>query len=272
MSFSVNTNVSAMVALRHLGATQRMLEQTQLRITTGLRVNGPKDDPSTYAIAQRMRGDIAGMGAVKTALAAGDSTLSVAIMGGKAVADLLTEMKAKVAQANQAGLDTASRNALQNDFTALRDQLSTIVQTAQFNGKNLITSGASNLEVLGSVQGATISVNSRSMDTTSLGIQTASLFSASGAATALTQINSAIDSVASSLASFGSAARRIEIQTDFTSKLVDVMKAGVGNLVDADLAEESANLVALQIKLQLGIQALSIGNSGPGLILKLFER
>jgi len=181
-------------------------------------------------------------------------------------------MKAKVAQANQAGLDTASRNALQNDFTALRDQLSTIVQTAQFNGKNLITSGASNLEVLGSVQGATISVNSRSMDTTSLGIQTASLFSASGAATALTQINSAIDSVASSLASFGSAARRIEIQTDFTSQLVDAMKAGVGNLVDADLAEESANLVALQIKLQLGIQALSIANSGPGLILKLFQR
>jgi len=247
-----------------------MLETTQLHITTGLKVNGPKDDAATYAIAQRMRGDIAGMGAVKTALSNGEATVNVAITAGKAVADMLTEMKAKVVQANQAGLDTASRTALNNDFTSLRDQLETIVQTAEFNGKNLITTGASALTVLSTVDGSTISVSAQVMNATALGIEADILTSASGAATALTTIDAAINSVTASLASLGSSSKRIDVQSEFTVQLVDILKEGVGNLVDADLAEESAALQSLQIKQQLGVQALSIANSGPQSILALF--
>jgi len=267
---SVNTNVGAMLALQNLNKTNSMLETTQLHITTGLKVNGPKDDAATYAIAQRMRGDIAGMGAVKTALSNGEATVNVAITAGKAVADMLTEMKAKTVQANQAGLDTASRDALQNDFTSLRNQLETIVQTAEFNGKNLITTGASALTVLSTVDGSTISVTAQIMNATALGLDTSTLANASGAATALTSIDAAINSVTSSLASLGSSSKRIDVQSEFTVQLVDILKEGVGNLVDADLAEESASLQSLQIKQQLGVQALSIANSGPQSILALF--
>ena len=270
MAMSINTNVGAMIALQNLNRSNDQLEKTQLHITTGLRVNGPKDDASTYAIAQRMRGDIAGMQAVKTALAAGESTLNVAITAGKAISDMLTEMKAKAVQANQAGLDGASRTALNDDFTSLRDQLETIVQTAEFNGKNLITSAASALTVLSTVDGSTISVTAQSMDATNLGVLTAALDASASAVTALSQIDAAINSVTSSLASLGSSAKRIDVQTDFTTQLVDILKEGVGNLVDADLAEESASLQALQIKQQLGVQALSIANSGPQSILSLF--
>jgi len=108
------------------------------------------------------------------------------------------------------------------------------------------------------------------MTATALGLDTSTLADASGAATALTSIDAAINSVTSSLASLGSSAKRIEVQTDFTVQLVDILKEGVGNLVDADLAEESASLQALQIKQQLGVQALSIANSGPQSILSLF--
>ena len=270
MGMSVNTNVGAMLALQNLNKTNSMLETTQLHITTGLKVNGPKDDAATYAIAQRMRGDIAGMGAVKTALSNGEATVKVAITAGKAVADMLTEMKAKTVQANQAGLDTASRDALQNDFTSLRNQLETIVQTAEFNGKNLITTGASALTVLSTVDGSTISVTAQIMNATALGLDTSTLANASGAATALTSIDAAINSVTSSLASLGSSSKRIDVQSEFTVQLVDILKEGVGNLVDADLAEESASLQSLQIKQQLGVQALSIANSGPQSILALF--
>ncbi|MBT3789476.1 MAG: flagellin [Alphaproteobacteria bacterium] len=270
MGMSVNTNVGAMLALQNLNKSNKMLETTQLHITTGLKVNGPKDDAATYAIAQRMRGDIAGMGAVKTALSNGEATVNVAITAGKAVADMLTEMKAKVVQANQAGLDTASRTALNNDFTSLRDQLETIVQTAEFNGKNLITTGASALTVLSTVDGSTISVSAQVMNATALGIEADILTSASGAATALTTIDAAINSVTASLASLGSSSKRIDVQSEFTVQLVDILKEGVGNLVDADLAEESAALQSLQIKQQLGVQALSIANSGPQSILALF--
>ena len=271
MAMSINTNVGAMVALQNLNRSNKQLEKTQLHITTGLKINGPKDDASTYAIAQRMRGDIAGMQAVKTALAAGESTLNVAITAGKAITDMLTEMKAKVVQANQAGLDTDSSNALHNDFTALRDQIETMVSTAEFNGKNLITSGSTDLTVLSTVDGSTITVTKQVLDATTMTISTSALTDATVAATALAQIDAAINSVTTALASLGASAKRIEVQAEFTVQLVDILKEGVGNLVDADLAEESAALQALQIKQQLGVQALSIANSGPQSILALFS-
>ncbi len=100
MTLSVNTNEGAMVALQNLARTNKSLEQTQLSITTGLRVNGPNDDASSFAIAQNMRGEVVGLGAVQAALSNGDATVSVAVEAGKAISDLLIEMKAKVVQAN----------------------------------------------------------------------------------------------------------------------------------------------------------------------------
>ena len=259
-----------MVALQNLNKSNKALEKTQLAITTGFRVNGPKDDASTFAIAQNMRGDIAGMGAVKTALANGEAVVNVAIEAGTSIADLLIEMKAKVVQANQAGLDSTSRTALHNDFVSLRDQITTIVASAEFNGTNLINVSATNTNILSTVDGSTINVSAQKLDATSLGIQSAGLTTSASAATALTQIETAIRSVSDKLAALGSVAKRIEIQGEFTTKLQDILKVGVGSLVDADLAEESAQLQALQIKQQLGVQALSIANAGPQSILSLF--
>jgi len=271
MVMSINTNAGAMIALQSLNATNRDLDRTQLRVTTGLRVNGPKDDAATYAIAQNMRGDIAGMTAVKTTLALGQSIVNVAIDAGKAISELLIEMKAKAVQASQEGLDTDSYTALNNEFTSLRAQIEAIIATAEFNGKNLITSAATDLKVLSTVDGSIITVTKQAIDATTLKIQTAALTDATVAATALLAISTAIVTVSNALASFGSSAKRVDIQADFTGKLMDILKQGVGNLVDADLAEESASLQALQIKQQLGVQALSIANAAPQVILNLFR-
>ncbi len=180
-------------------------------------------------------------------------------------------MKAKTVQANQAGLDSASRTALHNDFTALRDQLSTIVATAEFNSVNLIKSGATNLTVISTAEGSTITVTAQAMDAATLAISASDLTTSASAATALTAIDSAITSVSDKLAALVSSAKRIEVQTNFTAQLVDILKEGVGNLVDANLAEESAKLQALQIKQQLGVQALSIANAAPQSVLALFQ-
>ncbi len=271
MVMSVNTNVGAMIALQNLAITNKMLINTQLRVTTGLRVNGPKDDAATFAIAQNMRGDIAGYGSVGISLAMGESVVNVAIDAGKSIADLLTQMKGKAVQASQEGMDQNSYNALHLEFTALREQLTTIVNTAAFNGKNLITSGATAFKVLSTVEGSTIVVSAAQMDTTTLVIQSATLATAANAQTALTVINAAIISVSNALAIMGASSKRVDIQNEFVQKLTDVLKLGVGNLVDADLAEESATLQALQIKQQLGVQALSIANQNPQSILALFR-
>ena len=271
MTLSINTNVGAMVALRSLNKTNSMLEKTQLRITTGLKINGPKEDASTFAIAQNMRGDIAGMRAVKVALATGESIVNTAVQGALAISDLLLEMKAKIVQANQEGLDPASRTALHNDFVALREQIQTIVQTAEFNGANLIQSGATNLSVLMTVDGSTITVSAQDLSPTGIGIGTAVLNTLSGAAAALSAIETALAEVSEKVASLGVSAKRLELQSEFTVKLIDILKEGVGNLVDADLAEESANLTALQVKQQLGVQSLAIANANPQTILALFQ-
>ncbi len=267
---SIQTNSGANIALQQLSINNAALERTQLRITTGLKVPGPKEDAASFQIATRLRGDIAGINAVKTALATGEATVNVAVSAGESVSDLLTEIKAKVVQANQSGLDSASRSALEDDFIALRDQITTIVSTAEFNNVNLVQQSASALDVLSSVDGSVIRVSAQPLDITTLGLNDETLATSSGATAALTAIETAITNAADKLAALGSSARRVEIQADFTTSLVNVLNEGLGNLVDADLAEESARLQALQIQQELSLQALSIANSRPQSVLQLF--
>jgi len=145
------------------------------------------------------------------------------------------------------------------------------VETAEFNGTNLISSVATDLAVLSTVDGSTITVGAQQLDATTLILHTAVLTAAANASAARILIDTAISTVSSALAALGSSAKRVGIQTEFTSKLQDILKQGLGNLVDADLAQESANLQALQIKQQLGVQALAIANAGPQSILALFQ-
>lgn len=138
---SVNTNAGAMTALRVLAGTSKRLDVLQLQATTGLKVNGPKDDASTFAIAQNQRGEVAGLQATLTALATGQSTIDVALDGAKQIVDVLTEVKAKVVTYRSGGLDAAGKQAVENDFNALLDQIDSIAASSSFNGTNLLENG-----------------------------------------------------------------------------------------------------------------------------------
>src|SRR6201996_5929583 len=135
---SVNTNSGAMVALQYLNNTNAQLDQVQNEINTGLKVSSAKDDGSTFAIAQNMRGDVAGYAAVTDSLNSATSAVDVAMSAGQSISDLLIEMKSKAAAASDASLDTASRQALNEDFQSYASQITSIVQNASFNGFNLI--------------------------------------------------------------------------------------------------------------------------------------
>lgn len=271
MPNSITTNVGAMVALQALNKTNKSLDMTQQRVNTGLRVSGAADDASSYQIAQGMKGDKAGYEAVQIALGLGLATVNTGLQAGESIADLLTEMKAKIVQANQAGLDNNSQSALNSDIAALNTQITTIVNSASFNGKSLIASGATSLTVLSTVSGSVITVSAVALDTTALGLNTITVIGSSGAAAALTAITSAITTAASRLASLGSSSKAVTIQNEFTSKFIDTLTQGIGALIDADLAKESASLQSLQIKQQLGVQALGIANARPQTLLGLFR-
>jgi flagellin len=138
MSFSVNTNNGAAIALQYLTSTQGQLDKTQSAINSGYKVANARDDGAIFAIAQNQRGQVAGYQAVMSSINNATSAVDVALSAGQSISDLLIQMKAKALAAADSSLDTASRQALNSNFTALRDQISTIVKNAVFNGFNLV--------------------------------------------------------------------------------------------------------------------------------------
>ncbi len=275
MAFSVNTSASVFLALQNLNKTNQNLGVTQARINTGLKVGSAKDNGATFAIAQNLRADVSGLNAVKTSLDRGVSTLDVAIAAGEAISDLLTELKEKAVAAKDTSLDSTSRASINNDFKSLRDQITSIVESAEFNGKNLIESTSTGLSAITNPSGSrtiTVAAQDLSLGGSNVSVSAATTISTQAlASSAVSLISTSITNVTAALSSLGSGATRFDLQKNFITKLSDTIEVGVGNLVDADLATESANLQAQQVKQQLGLQALSIANNAPSSILSLFS-
>ncbi|WP_417461859.1 flagellin [Kordiimonas sp.] len=275
MTFSINVNASALDALRNLNHTSKQLETTQTKINTGLKISSAKDNAAVFSIAQKLRGDVKGLNAVKQSLDRGISTVDVALAAAGAISDLLLEMKEKAVAAADQGLDTTSRNALSQDFAALRDQVTTIVENAEFNGTNLIDGGTDAIVAITNADATqTLTVNHQALTLGGGNITVTSsqdISTQTTAALAVTNIGDSIDNLNSVLTQLGSGSTALEQNRSFAGRLADVIEVGIGNLVDADMAKESANLQALQVKQQLGIQALSIANQSPQSILSLFQ-
>ena len=275
MSFSVNTNAGAQVALQYLNQTQGQLNQVQSAINSGLKVASAKDDGAIYAIAQNQRGAVAGYQSVVNSLNNGSSAIEVALSAGQSISDLLIQMKQKALSAADPSLDTASRQALNADFTALRDQISTIVKNAVFNGFNLVDGSTNQVTALASADGTrriTTAAQNMSLSGVIVTIKNTSVISTQAKASALiATIQASLTNVNSALAKLSAGSAKFSIQSTFTQKLSDTLTAGIGNLVDANMAEESAKLQSLQVEQQLGVQALSIANQAPQAILSLFH-
>ena len=275
MANSVNTNYGAMIALQNLNATNVELAATQTRINTGKKVSNAKDNGAIWAIAQGQRADIGALGAVKSSLDRGISAVDVSLAAGESVSDLLLQLKEKALAATDQSLSTASRAALNEDFRAIRDQITTVTNNADFNGINLLETGATGFSALANAAGtATLTVQAEVLALGSTNVTvtaTTSIGTASLATAALGLVNASIDNVSGALARLGTKAKALETHRTFVGKLTDALEAGVGNLVDADLAKESAKLQSLQTKQQLGVQALGIANQSPQILLSLFQ-
>lgn len=276
MAISVHTNKSALVALQNLNKTNDELSNVQNRINTGLKIGNAKDNASVWSIAQGQRADIGALGAVKMSLNRAQSISEVSMAAGESVSDLLVQLKEKVVGAMDTSLDAQARKALDDDFKSILRQITQVVENAEFDGANILdgTSGASIRFLANADANAYITLSGQNL---SLGgsiltiASTASISTSTLATNILSQLDASIANVNASLGSLGAQAKQIEAHNKFVDKLTDVLTSGVGNLVDADLAKESARLQALQVQQQLGAQALSIANEAPQVILSLFQ-
>lgn len=276
MALSVNTNNNALVALANLNSTETQMSVTQNRISSGLAVSSAKDNAAVWAIAQGQRADIGALTSVKMSLDRASSISDVAAAAGKSISDLLTQVKAKVVAGMDASLNTSSRLVLNSDYTSLLNQIKDVINNASFDGANILNgSQANDIRFLANSDGSsflTLSVKDMSLGGAIITLAGSSTIGTVTSATAmLTQVNQSLTNVDSALGELGSQASQISSHNVFVGTLSDVLQTGVGNLVNADMAAESAKLQALQVQQQLGAQSLSIANQGPQIILQLFK-
>jgi len=276
MTLSVNTNQPALIALQNLNRTNDDMQSVQTRINTGLSISTAKDNAAVWSIAQEQRADMSALGAVKMSLDRATSIADVALAAGESVSDLLKLMREKVVAAKDTSLTTTSRASLNADFQGILKNLTQVVKSAVFDGANLLDgSQLADMTFLADAdagQVITLGLQNLSLGGTINTLQaTDDILTPANATAVLTRLDATMSAVNQAVGNIGTQAKQIDAHNTFVSRLTDVLETGVGNLVDADLAKESARLQALQVKQQLGAQALSIANSAPQIILSLFK-
>ena len=276
MTISVQTNASAIIALQNLNKSSQDLQAAQNIVSTGMMINTAKDNASVWSIAQKQRADVGALGAVQASLNRASSIADVAQTAGASISDLLNQVKQKVVAAQDPSLDPTSRAAYNTDFQSLLRQITDVVNNAVFDGANILDGSLSgNISFLANADATsfiTLSTQNLSLGGGIISIaSTATIGTVTAAQGVLAQINNSINAVNSALGDIGAQATEIQNHATFVAKLSDVLNQGIGNLVDADMAKESAQLQALQAQQQLGVEALSIANSAPQIVLQLFK-
>ncbi|PZU74557.1 MAG: flagellin [Brevundimonas sp.] len=218
MANSINTNYGAAIALQNLNKTNASLETTQNRINTGMKVSSAKDNGAIFAIATTQRANMGAMDAVKNSLQRGQSIVDVALAAGDTATSALEEMKALAV--NIASSTGDAQTAYLADYTVT----------------NLTTNTSGGTYAIGFAAAP-------SADATLTAVNTGAITAANAT---VTNVDAAIKTVTTSLATLGTQSKSVGRQLTFVGKLQDATEAGIGNLVDADLAKESARLTALQ--------------------------
>jgi len=282
MTFSVHSMASVNSALQHMSMLQSQTAAVQDRIATGLKVGSASDNGTVWAMAQVMRSDNESRASALTSIDLGTGVVETALAASEGISDLMVEMHSKLVAATDTTLDEPSWRSLMTDYIELGNQAVRLAENASFNDLNLLESGGEDLSVLiGARPDQTLTIAAE--DLTDGG----GIFDAGLAATLpqsdnsivvtqptsadVTAFESSMTDVNSAISRLGVGLRSLEIQKTLLVKQSDATSAGIGNLVDADLGRESARLQALQVREQLGLQALQIANQAPRVILNFFQ-
>ena len=293
----VTLATSTRTNLLSLQRTSNLIGRTQERLASGQKVNSAIDDALAFFKARNLNARAGDLASIKDSIAGGISVIRAAIQGLETIEATLKQAKA-LAQSAVASPESATRAKLASQFNELRSQVDNIAEDASFNGINLLknttnafTAGADQLTVKFNERTTTAAVNQlvvSGVNTADFATLTGRSAVATGTAgdttvwgqtgtAAITAINSAIRAIDSALVSvrqtaqtFGTNSSLLEIRRQFTENLVNTLKAGASELVNADLNEESANLLSLQTRQQLGTISLSIAQQSEQSVLRLF--
>ncbi len=305
---SIMTNTAAMTALKSLQGTTKMLETTQARISTGYSVAEAADNAAYWSIATTMRSDNSALSTVQDALGLGAGKVDVAYTAMNSAIKVVDEIKSKLVAASEPGVD---KSKIQSEIGELQNQLISMSSSASFSGENwlAVDSGSASYSATKNIVSSFSrdSAGNVSVSTIAIDITSTTLFDSNAVGTGIldtnftttgtgavmvsvstlditaagiddqdladmiSNVDTAFQSMTTSASNLGASKSRIDMQNDFVSNLMDAVNRGIGQLVDANMSEESTKLQALQVQQQLGVQALSIANSNAQTILSLFK-
>jgi flagellin len=272
---SINTNAQSVLALQSLNRTNAELAGVQKRVSTGYRVSDARDDGGAFAVAQSVRSDVAGLTAVNEQLGGAKGLLQVTFAALSQVSDAMREARATLTRLADSALSTEQFNQYKAQYTALRSQIEGFLNDAKYNGRSLLSTaaaGSSNPDNIITIQnedGAQLTINA--IEKAKLLIDPAPANAADAVILLTTKFQPTEDAIGAALNQLGTTDQYVEKQINFNKDKMDALNAGIGSLVDADLAKENARLQALQVRQQLGVQTLGIANQGPQVLLSLFR-
>ncbi|MDI9409206.1 MAG: flagellin [Candidatus Pacebacteria bacterium] len=278
MAVTLNTNSAAYVALANLRSVQQALQVTEKRVSTGFITADALDNGAVFGVAQLTRGSIAGNTAVSQELGNFSGLVQVASAASTQISNNLSDIRAVFSHLGNQNLSADERSQYHTQLQSLVSSIGNFIKGAQYGATNLL-SNATTISLLADHQnGNTISISGNSYNISSPYVVLNDLASPVTALTATVSqdwLNTSFGSVSSSVSTVlnfvGSLNRSLETQLNFNSNVRSALNNALGSLVDADLAAESANLTALQVKQSLSTQALSIANEGPSSLLRLFQ-
>lgn len=290
----INTNIAAFNALAALKSVNRNLEQRQLKLATGKRINEVSDDPAGYVISKRLIARSRGLSTALDNVGTTKNVLAIAEGGLLNMSDLLIRIKELVTQAASDTLGSAERNAILSEVKHLVYEVDDIVEETTFNYNTLLdgtftgrsfqtgeettatlrfdltqsntsTALKTTIDIDGTGNTTIISIND--LANVTLGL----IFSAAGCSMALASVNGAIEKVSDSLQSVGSISSRLTIKEATLRIAITNTEAAKSRILDADMANEQLESTRLQILQQTATAQLAQANVAPQNVLALFQ-
>ncbi len=276
-STRVNTNIAALNALNALKSVNRNLEISQLRLATGLRINEVADDPAGFTISKRLDARSRGLSVALDNVGTAKNVLSIAEGGLMNIQKILIQMKEKVTQAKSDTMGPNERTAITEELDQLSEEIDDIVAETEFNSVPLIDgtytgkifqTGEGVNDTLGFSISSDYDAAALVVDKTNLGDMVSN---ATDAATALTNVNTALDTIASELQGIGATIVRLTFKEDTLRVAITNTESTKSRILDSDIANEQLKSTRLQILQQTATAQLAQANVAPQNVLALFQ-
>lgn len=264
-------------ALKYLQTASKDLAGAESRMSSGLKVARARDNATAYHSAAIMRGEGGSLAAVTLSLSRAESISDTAIAAGEQVMKQLAALKATAAQAMSGGLTDDQRAMFNKQYQDQMTMLQTFVRNASFDGSNILDGSQPNgVSFIADAEASqTVTLAGRNLMPGGPVVvappSTTALNNTQSAADAHALLDQSIQNVGDQLIEMAAEGKRIEAQKGFVSRLADALAAGVGRMVDTDLAAESALIQALQVKQELAASSIGIANAAPQALLQLFR-